>query len=73
MYAAQDGKCAICAKGAEDELHGVFSVDHDHVTGAVRALLCRPCNLGLGKFEDDPKRLLAAVEYLNKHTMLPIA
>ncbi len=48
MLQAQDGRCAICAK--------CFSitkpcVDHDHDTGAVRGLLCRDCNLGLGYYE----------------------
>src|SRR5690349_19615057 len=42
MFAEQLGLCAICVKQPAEH------VDHDHETGAVRALLCRCCNLGIG-------------------------
>lgn len=64
LFQVQLGKCASC----EDSLaggHGTH-VDHDHVTGRVRGLLCGPCNSGLGLFCDDARRLLAAVAYLKK-------
>lgn len=50
MLAAQDGRCAICAKQPRTKR---LSVDHDHRTGRVRALLCQPCNRGLRSFEFD--------------------
>jgi len=41
-------------------------VDHDHITGALRGLLCSACNTGLGFFRDHPELLKRAIEYLNQ-------
>ena len=69
MLAEQDGRCAICGTDDPGDPRGyTFPVDHDHATGEVRALLCVPCNHGLGKFGDDPNRLLAAAAYLLSRT-----
>lgn len=58
LYEAQGGVCYICrrATGASRRL----SVDHDHKTGEVRALLCRPCNSLLGHVRDDVDTLRRA-------------
>jgi recombination endonuclease VII len=66
MVDAQDGRCALCRQIPKPPKgHGTpFVVDHDHVTRQVRGLLCSPCNKGLGNFEDDPARLVAAADYL---------
>ena len=45
-----------------------FVLDHDHVSGAYRDHLCSRCNIGLGKFKDDPILLAKAIEYLLTHT-----
>jgi len=74
MLKAQNGVCDIC-KGKETITNNKsgklqkLCVDHDHVTGKVRALLCTACNKGLGLLLDDPVRVLAAYEYIVKHTM----
>lgn len=60
MLAAQGGLCAICRRDR------VLVVDHDHATGAVRGLLCTPCNTGLGLFLDAPAALLQAAAYLEQ-------
>lgn len=65
MLREQDGKCAICGALEAEQRHGVFNVDHDHATGAVRGLLCWGCNHILGTVKDNAETLLSAVSYLS--------
>ena len=65
----QKNKCAICRKketqvNKKGEVYRLC-VDHDHVTGKVRGLLCFSCNKTLGHYEtmDIPP----LVAYLEKH------
>lgn len=65
LLVAQDFSCAICATAFDPGVRDLTPcVDHSHATGQVRGLLCHTCNLGLGHFRDDPKRLQAARGYL---------
>mgnify|MGYP001557048711 FL=1 len=66
MHQAQGGKCAICQTqlGEGRRLH----VDHCHKTGAVRALLCDKCNVGLGAFKDSPELLRSAARYIEMYS-----
>lgn len=59
MISNQGGVCVVC--GRPDPQH----VDHDHVTGNVRGILCFNCNGGLGQFADDQDRLIEAARYLD--------
>ncbi len=54
----QGGTCAICEQGKPEW------VDHDHKTGLVRGLLCKPCNWALGQLKDDPAVVERALLYL---------
>jgi len=68
MVLLQSGKCAICEKEmpprdkytAGTRLH----VDHCHVSGNIRMLLCSRCNGALGWYE---KYKLSIIEYLTRH------
>jgi len=71
MHEAQNGACAICKEPERSLMGGKpmrLAVDHDHATGKVRALLCSTCNTSLGGFQDSPKLLQAAIEYLKHHS-----
>lgn len=63
----QGHRCSVCGTH-ESGLVKRLAVDHDHATGAVRALLCQSCNLGLGFFKDSPELLEKAAEYVRHHT-----
>jgi hypothetical protein len=65
LLLAQDGRCAICSSTRSAKRR--LAVDHDHETGAVRALLCVPCNAGLGGFGDRADLLEKAALYLRLH------
>jgi hypothetical protein len=65
LIAHRHGTCDICGDApAPDSMGRTLHVDHDHNTGKVRGMLCRECNFGLGKFQDDIMRLRGATQYL---------
>ena len=62
LVADQGGVCALCGRPPSDGKP--LCVDHDHVTGRIRGLLCTNCNTGLGKFFDDADVLRQAAQYI---------
>ena len=65
MLAEQSNVCAICGKVNVDNRR--LAVDHGHTTGAVRGLLCSPCNRGIGFFGDDPVAMERAAAYVRSY------
>ena len=59
-YKKQNGLCAIC------KVRPAINIDHNHLTGRFRGILCGVCNRGLGMFYDDPLVLSSAITYLEK-------
>lgn len=70
MYDEQDGKCAICHTPGllygQGNQKDTLPLDHNHVTGEIRGLLCIKCNRGLGLFMDNPELLREAARYLER-------
>lgn len=62
MVEAQGGVCALCRERKPEH------VDHDHVTGVVRGVLCFCCNQGLGNFRDRADVMRHAISYLERTT-----
>lgn len=63
----QNNVCAICGKpettkNRNDRIRAL-AIDHDHVTGEVRGLLCFKCNTNLGWIENKLTNIKA---YLNQ-------
>lgn len=64
MLLSQDNSCKICKTKDAGGKHKIFYVDHCHVTGKIRGLLCTGCNLALGGFRDRIESVERAILYL---------
>ena len=71
----QDNRCAICGLKF-DEIYSTYDyphqrydpdIDHDHMTGKVRGLLCLNCNRALGRCNENSLILINAVRYLQRN------
>jgi hypothetical protein len=65
LLEAQGGVCAGC--GPRTKRSGKtkrLAVDHDHLTGQVRGLLCGDCNKVIGLFRDDADTFQRLADYL---------
>ena len=69
---AQDNRCFIC--GEEETRNGgagggkrPLSIDHDHTTGEVRALLCGRCNSAVGFVQESSEVAMKLGGYLHSY------
>ena len=63
MLDRQSGVCAICKSGDWGK-KGSPHIDHDHLSGKVRGILCQTCNQAIGLMGDSTEKLMAAIKYL---------
>jgi hypothetical protein len=64
----QGGVCACC--GSPPTAKRRLAVDHDHVSGRLRGLLCHRCNLGIGSLGDSIEGVERALVYLRQEGIL---
>jgi hypothetical protein len=69
LAVAQNNCCAICGKPEKKRSrrgHKIcrLTVDHDHVSGRIRGLLCGRCNTTLGLVGESVTLLLSMAEYV---------
>lgn len=64
MYSNQNNACYICKRLVSADK---ICVDHDHLSGKVRKLLCHQCNSLLGFAKDDRIILEECIKYLGEH------
>lgn len=60
----QHNKCPVCLEPFSKKKTPV--VDHCHVTGKVRGVLCRSCNAAIGLLGDSLVGLRRAIAYLDR-------
>ena len=75
LFIQQRGLCAICQQpemfiGRWGQVRRLC-VDHDHLTGKVRGLLCNTCNKMIAGAKDNPLLLANAITYLDMSTAIP--
>ena len=58
--------CEICGTEWQEGQHKLC-IDHDHNTGKIRGILCKPCNHVLGHSYDNIDTLESAIAYLKRN------
>lgn len=66
MLESQGNRCALCPKTPETDKKR-FHVDHDHITGKVRGILCATCNRSMAAL-DNKEWMIRAEIYLEKNS-----
>lgn len=73
MALEQDNRCAMCRLPERKVMNGkvtALCVDHDHVSGVTRGLLCNSCNIVLGFLEKHSGIGLGLLSYLMRYSIL---
>ncbi len=66
MFADQNGRCLLCLRH-QNELPKSLRVDHNHLTGKVRGLLCEHCNIAIGLLRENVEVMQRAINYVTRN------
>lgn len=71
IFQSQNGLCACCGQ-PETAVHWkgkkrTLAIDHDHVTGKVRQLICHRCNIVIGLVKENPDICELVRNYILNH------
>lgn len=69
MFVEQGGCCKVCGVH-QVSLRNRLSIDHDHITGKVRGLLCIKCNSAIGYVKENISILESMIKYLNQDQII---
>jgi hypothetical protein len=70
MFIFQGGVCLVCGQSEIVTRLGKIknlAIDHNHVTGKIRGLLCQKCNQALGLLNDNPVIIKSLLKYITKN------
>jgi len=62
LWTKQQGKCAVCTCIPTGKRK--LAVDHDHISGQIRGLLCVQCNAALGLLHEDVHSIMELARYI---------
>lgn len=69
MLDRQKGGCAVCGEKSKDG-GKLLAVDHNHLNGKVRGLLCSNCNTAIGLLRENTGIMVNLIKYLYEHINL---
>jgi len=65
LITIQENKCKGCKVDFDNLPKKEIHIDHNHLTGNVRGILCRNCNLVIGYAKDNKETLAELIKYLD--------
>lgn len=63
----QKNLCKLCQKPLDLSRSKAVHIDHCHISDIVRGILCAPCNVALGYFQDSIPLLERTIEYIRNY------